>query len=113
MRNPKARANDAMACEAAAPAAKPGEEQARPKETAKPETPLVGIDAIAAFLGRGRTTIIDWRQTFSDFPVDSDKYSVWVSTKERLSEWKERHSYLFRTRQELQKELQERKHRRW
>jgi len=106
MRNPKA------ARTAEDDRAETGAER-RPPAAARTETPLIGIDAIAAFLGRGRTTIIDWRQTFGDFPVDSDKYSVWVSTKERLAEWKEAHSYLFRTRQELQRELRERRQRRW
>ena len=109
MRNPKAivRTAETEAVQAE------NNEKRQQAEARKPETPLIGIDAIAAFLGRGRTTIIDWRQTFRDFPVSSDKYAIWVSTKELLAEWKEAHIYLFRTRQELQRELRERKTRRW
>ena len=75
-------------------------------------TPLVGIDAIATVIGRGRTTVIEYRQLFPDFPVSSDPNCVWYATREALIAWKEAHPTLFKSREELKAE-RSRSTRRW
>lgn len=60
------------------------------------DTPVIGIAAVADFLGFSQRTVCNWRQEFDDFPVTQDKVScVWESSVNRLKAWKAAHPDLF------------------
>ena len=63
---------------------------------AKAGTPVIGIAAVADFLGFSQRTVCNWRQEFPDFPVTQDKVScVWESSQEALKAWRAAHPDLF------------------
>lgn len=67
------------------------------------KTPVIGVRAVADFLGYSMRTIHSWRAEFPDFPVKSDGAScVWRSTEEDLKAWQEAHLDLFSYRKERQ-----------
>lgn len=67
----------------------------------KDKSPLIGVQAVAEYLGRSMTTVHTWRASYPDFPVWSDGPScVWRTTKEDLDAWKDDHVDLFFSRKQ-------------
>ena len=65
------------------------------------KTPIIGVRAVADYLGYSMRTVHSWRAEFPDFPVESDGVScVWRATKEDLDTWRDKHIDLFRYRKE-------------
>ncbi len=79
--------------------------------------PVIGVIAVAKFLGYSTRTVHRWRFEFRDFPVTSDGFSCeWRSTEAELSAWREKHIDLFISHKQRQNEridAERRRQRRW
>lgn len=61
-----------------------------------PDDIIIGVSAVAEFLGFSTRTVHRWRFEFEDFPVTSDgKTCVWKSCASDLKLWKAKHADLF------------------
>jgi len=67
-----------------------------PRPAPKAETPVIGVQAVAARLERSMRTVSNWRMVFADFPVTTDPYTgVWTSSEEAIDRWKAIHADLY------------------
>jgi len=67
-----------------------------PQPAPKAETPVVGVQAVAARLERSMRTVSNWKMVFDDFPVSTDAYTgVWTSSEEAIDRWKAIHADLY------------------
>ena len=66
------------------------------RKEGSPDDIIIGVSAVAEFLGFSTRTVHRWRFEFEDFPVTSDgKTCVWNSCASDLKSLKAKHADLF------------------
>ena len=67
-----------------------------PEAARSEETPVIGVQAVAARLERSMRTVSNWKVVYADFPVATDECTgVWTSSEEALDRWKAVHADLY------------------
>jgi hypothetical protein len=87
-----------------------------PPQPTKAETPVIGVQAVAARLERSMRTVSNWKVVYDDFPVSTEEYTgIWTSSEEALDRWKALHADLYVSHKQKLAESRERRPplRRW